>query len=250
MSSRSDYIKDCLKSLRERDFKDHVATLSTYSESPMVSNGRQIQGLRWAKPGTCINSIDYLIVDGSLIVRGDLGAGVYTWGGKISLSFLATCDWHYMLGKLEGVERCRQDGEEWDPDVARFEFREQITEDAKERYDEHPLVMGDPQRGPFDPRHRAPTDCDGDIIEWEELSAAKREEYLNGYLEHIGLDIDCADSIDYREEWNRYLHDNDKGNDLNERFGDVGVVPNYRVLAHNLGLQMAYEQLKPAKEAA
>ncbi len=86
----------------KRLFVAHEAEL----EMEGVSNHRPIMStlcptvIQWAKPGTSINSIRFILSGSYLCAIGDLGDAVYQWPEIITPEFLATCEFSYMIGKL------------------------------------------------------------------------------------------------------------------------------------------------------
>lgn len=69
-------------------FKDHVAT-----ERDGVT--------RWAKPGTNIDSLNYIVRGRYLFVYGDLGDAIYAWSQEITLEWVAGCNLDYFAGKCQ-----------------------------------------------------------------------------------------------------------------------------------------------------
>lgn len=92
-------------------FKDHVATLQTYTSDD--GDGLPITKLTWAKPDTGIFKVVYYIQGNLLMVAGDLGAATYIFSGPISIwTFLSESIDHF-AEKCQASE-CGRDFEDWD----------------------------------------------------------------------------------------------------------------------------------------
>lgn len=111
---KSAYREQQLHEIETKWFKTHVATIFA-AES---DNGPV--WLRWAKPGTNVFRVDYLIHRNNLHVSGDIGHTSFCWSEQISLASLASFDWHYFLGKAQGIdgyvehlEWCHEHAGEW-----------------------------------------------------------------------------------------------------------------------------------------
>ena len=109
------------------DFKDHVATLSTWSDhiGPAMT-------LEWRRPGTGIYRIVYIIRGGLLIAWGDCGEAVYSWGGVpggLTPAWLAELNLDYFAGKCEAWDsRLGDRGMEWDRELAAANIAERLAE--------------------------------------------------------------------------------------------------------------------------
>jgi hypothetical protein len=94
-------------------FAEHRASFTEYG--PDVQTEWFLKTLYWAKPGTGMYSIRYVIMGPVLMVWGDLESAVYRWSSSISWEFLAGCDLQYFVGKCEASPKGR-DYEEYDRD--------------------------------------------------------------------------------------------------------------------------------------
>jgi hypothetical protein len=104
-----------------RYFAKHEAA---YSRADV--GGAVIEHLVWRQPGTSINRIDYVCLNGArLLVSGDLGDAIYTTGAH-DLSWWTRCDLHYFAGKCAASEHGRG-YRTWDDDAARRRLREEVA---------------------------------------------------------------------------------------------------------------------------
>ena len=91
------------REIRER-FKDHKPSYSVFSNGT-----EQIEVLRWAKPGTGIDAIEYWFRKGTLCVHGDLNEAVYQWHTSIGkLGAVAGCNLDYFATKCQASPEGRQ----------------------------------------------------------------------------------------------------------------------------------------------
>ncbi len=167
--------------------------------------------LRWAKPGSGFESATYLIgchYRGLLVVAGDLGDAMYQWYDRISLEFLADCELDYFAGKCMASESGKP-------------YRQWYPEKVKAALEEHEEEL---------------------LEEYEELSPL--------YVEHKEELLRNADD---HHDWIKCLEDlsfDDKGHPLGLDWWDywpgVGWDHDTRLIAHWLGLRMAWEQLRGA----
>lgn len=106
------------KEIRERWFKDHVATLTTHGE---------LQVLRWKKPGTGIYGCSYVFDGNHMYISGDIGWAVFclTWKASIH-SFDVNI--HYFDEKLSASSEERRD---FNAEKAKSRLREWLK-DLKE----------------------------------------------------------------------------------------------------------------------
>lgn len=73
--------------------------------------------LRWHQPGTWNYRVSYIIDGGMLLVHGDIGEAVYSFGGEVTFERIAQMDIGYFAGKCEASETGRQ-FRSWDGDRA------------------------------------------------------------------------------------------------------------------------------------
>lgn len=112
-------------------FAAHRATFTRHPEH----ESWPIETLLWAKPGTGMYSIRYVIQGPVLMVWGDLESAVYRWSSPVSWEFLAGCDLQYFEGKCEASPKGR-DYEDYDHGVALIDFDEEIKRRVDDGYDE------------------------------------------------------------------------------------------------------------------
>ena len=165
--------------------------------------------INWARPGTRNYSIHYamgLFNPGLLIVAGDMGEAVYQWSDAISLSFLADCELDYFAGKCRASETGK-------------EYRHWYQEKVEAALEEHEKEL---------------------LEEYEELPPL--------YVEHKE---DLLLNTDDHHDWIECLQDLDfdgKGHPLGLGWWDywpgIGWGHDTRLIAHWLGLRMAWEQLQ------
>ncbi len=90
-----------LSDIRDRWFKDHVATIQTLAEN--------IYRIKWAKPGSNTYAIRYILDHGTLLIWGDLGEAIYQWNANdLTFEQLAGFDLHYFESKLRASEDGRE----------------------------------------------------------------------------------------------------------------------------------------------
>lgn len=112
-------------------FAEHHASFTEYA--PDVQTEWYIKTLYWAKPGTGMYSIRYVIMGPVLMVWGDLGDAVYRWSAPIDWHFLAGCDLQYFAGKCQASPVGRT-YEDYDADVAWLDFQEALERHAEDGY--------------------------------------------------------------------------------------------------------------------
>lgn len=105
--------------LAARYFAKHVA-----SHSVAEMDGRTVERLVWREPKVSYNYVQYIAVEGTLFVSGDLGDAVYETGAE-SLQWWTRCDLHYFAGKCMASEEGRG-YRTWDGDAAAVRFDEEI----------------------------------------------------------------------------------------------------------------------------
>lgn len=123
-------------------FAEHRASFTEYA--PDVQTEWYPKTLYWAKPGTGMYSIRYVIMGPVLMVWGDLDAAVYRWSSAINWKFLADCDLQYFAGKCQASPVGRT-FEDYDRDVAWTDFKNALEQRAEEGYpapDQHAVEEG------------------------------------------------------------------------------------------------------------
>lgn len=115
------------REIREENFKDHTALFT-----PLIGARLAIQHLLWAKPGTGLYRIEYMIRANVLFVTGDVGHAVYRWGNRISWEFLAVCHADYFAEKCEASEHGRG-YPDWNERVARARVAQFLKDSPEER---------------------------------------------------------------------------------------------------------------------
>lgn len=124
-------------------FKDHQ---STFAEHVVRDPERwNVETLEWAKPGTGVYAIRYVIMGPVLFVWGDLESAVYRWSSPITWEFLAGCDLQYFEGKCEASPKGR-DYMDYDSDLALNDLNAVIKDRAAEGYDHPDLRLVDAAR--------------------------------------------------------------------------------------------------------
>lgn len=88
----------------DKRFEEHELK---YEEQDSEMSGK-IYRLRWAKPGTVIDSSTFVIERGRLFVYGDFGEAVYNWYSDINPAFLLDCHEHYIHGKCTASVKGRR----------------------------------------------------------------------------------------------------------------------------------------------
>lgn len=91
----------------------------------------RIEHLRFQRPGSVVNMIDYMINMRRLIVTGDLGDAVYCWyNHRLSLDWIAGLDLGYFHGKCQASELgTGHDNHEWDEHKALKRIVQEFRED-------------------------------------------------------------------------------------------------------------------------
>lgn len=108
--------------------------------------GWPVHTLNWAKPGTGMYAIRYVIMGPVLMVWGDLDSAVYRWSQAITWQFLASCDLQYFAGKCEASPVGRT-FEEYDRDDAFADFKNALRDRAEAGYENpDPRLVEDARR--------------------------------------------------------------------------------------------------------
>lgn len=110
---------------RKNWFKNHVAKLSYHWPQP--ADGTRIETLDWRQPDNSNYAMRYMIVDGLLVVTGDLGCAAYQWSGTLSFATLATYDFYYFMEKCIASEMGRR-FQMWDDKTAIEKLKEHLIE--------------------------------------------------------------------------------------------------------------------------
>lgn len=206
-----------------RWFKDHKALVVEHRGSPV----RLITEIIWAKPQDSNCAIIFLLRGGTLFVTGDLGSATYRWSQVINPTFVAGCDWHYFIGKLETLSRSgHQAGSDWDPEAVAYYMNLDLNDWAKEKYESE------------DP----PQDEVGKV-KWEDLTADDRAARVNLLVEANDISR-WQDNTSREDEWARYIWDNDKHFGVDDLSGPAGwgKVPSLRALSHWYAFKAAWKQ--------
>lgn len=147
------------KQLRDldREFKDHRALFLTYKENPVsiessmekeltekIAKSQKIRTLHWKKPDSGIFSIYYVLIGGTLMVRGDLGEATYCWSQEVDWQFLINTNFDYFSGKsmwIEGYKRPKT----WMAERVRARIAEHLEDhpDDKELFEDMYVELGD-----------------------------------------------------------------------------------------------------------
>ncbi len=182
----------------ENDFKDHIATVKLDQEGIYI--------LRWQKPGTWINFVEYILRGSTLFVWGDLGDAVYQWSSNISLSFLAGCNVDYFREKCQASEEGRGFKYWWHEDAEKY-LEEMFKEDGEVDDDTRMVFIA----------HK------NDI-----LGACQTRDGWHEWL---------------RDYCNENIRDTLFGSDWWEYIPEIGIDAHPRCVMHLHGLKMAYRQL-------
>lgn len=243
-------------------FPDHKATLTILPDP----RGGEITKLIWAKPGTRINRIDYLIYRNVLFVTGDLGDAVYEFSSILDLPFLADCDLDYFGGK------CRASSEEprgrtWSHELAQKWIEEKLAEWAEENPLPCPTCCNiDALLESLDPELPCPT-CKGEEtvprtpLTFEECAELMRDEDSE-YLEDVihsshswGLFVSETTGLilsneKFKEDDDSFGRKRRQSKEEYPRFSfdseyyEVGRTWDIRTRGHLKGLKLAWKQLQ------
>ncbi len=99
-----DYYEKRASAIREQWFPEHA---------PIFETQGNMQALIWAKSGTSIYKITYIIKANRLMVFGDVGDAIYEWSNLLTWEWLAGLDLGYFASKCCASEKGRQ-YREWD----------------------------------------------------------------------------------------------------------------------------------------
>lgn len=79
-------------------FAEHKATAIVSPECTMIE---------WRKPDTGNYAMDFIIKRNHVIVTGDVGDAIYSFGSMITMEGLQRFDWHYFINKCVASETGR-----------------------------------------------------------------------------------------------------------------------------------------------
>lgn len=96
-------------------FSGHIFHLSNLSN--LSNTVKDLTWIEWHKPGTWVDSLYYVINRSYLLVYGDQGDAVYSWGEDISLEFLSRLHLEYFASKCR-ASATGIGGKEWDSNLA------------------------------------------------------------------------------------------------------------------------------------
>jgi len=102
----------------KRNFKDHEAKYFVTKDD----YGKDMEILRWQRPGSSYYGIIYLRQANTLFVKGDLGEAVYLWGEINDLEWMSKLNLSYFASKCQASEYGRG-YKSWDGDVAEEEVK-------------------------------------------------------------------------------------------------------------------------------
>lgn len=227
-------------------FKDHKVRL--YQTATLTAEGAKtypITNLVWARPGSSIYRIDYLIYGATLFVTGDVGDAVYRWSEHLDLNFLAHLDTDYFGSKCMASDS-EPRGKHWDEGRVKRWIEEKLAQWAEE----NPIVdISGPEE----------TECSRLALTFKQcrnLMLQEYREWLDDVMSHPGAwAAFCADSeglilSDLKVKQQHYL-----GNSVEAYprmpFDDdyrVGYTWSLRTRSHLVGLKLAYEQLQQQKQ--
>ena len=191
---------EAIADIKKYWFPDHQADF-LYPLGPQDKGTPSL--LTWYKPGTSTYKVHYIVLGNTLFVTGDIGSAIYVWNEPISFEWLATLDYHYFVGKNEGIEGKDKSYRSWDPKALAAHFDEEIK----------------------------------DLAENEELST---EEIIKNYGLQDWKDSVNSEGewLAYLSD----LYDRGPldGEQLSD-FHDLGLVPDMRTIGHWMGIQMAIQ---------
>jgi hypothetical protein len=185
-------------------FEHHVATAKKLDDDTVM--------VEWAKPGTMVYSITYIVRNSTLMVYGDLQEAVYRWSGShISFPFLASCGLGYFHEKCEASPEGRQ-FRSWDEKTAIKDFKDYVRDYL---------------------RNNMTAD---EVREWKTKWADDYDRCLSGIQEgsQFFWHMTLHDCDDFRSDG---LHDDD------HYLYTIGMPITIHCHAHLVGIRMAVEQL-------
>ena len=248
--------------IRTTWFQDHVASLHSASIGPNTQGKpparSSMQFLKWAKPGSSIYSVYYIIYGPNLMVFGDVDSSVYRWPQDISFEFLGKCHYTYFAKKCESSEIGRR-GEQW--------FEERCKEQLKNHLSEHAsyLLDGDEAISLLG------LDEYADKPSWESLSESQQDKLINYYIflkefaryhaaknlmdgfeDSLYAIINLRDSFNEacvsEFTWGQCLQDNPNIFSYEYECHDWGYDVAISCRAHLIGIQMAMEQVEKQRK--
>lgn len=197
-----------------------------------TGNSPVVELLRFQEPGANNYFIEFILTNGTLMVRGDLGEAAYCWYGDIDFNFLAGIDMGYMASKcqasevggrfvdwdegegrvsLKGYMECQDDDDELDPFMADNSFKlDENDEYSDDQYKEARKLLTEKR-------------CKDILYECE-----------------IGNEFEWAANINRLDDPGETFNDHDYW----EWAYNVGKVPHVRLFCHYIGLKLAVKQLQ------
>lgn len=204
--------EDIIQSARSQ-FKDHRAEFTRLDPDTAV--------LRWAKPGSGRNAIEFILRRNTLCITGDLGYAVLNLTEKADVARLSKYSPDYFLSKIEAAT----DGYVYDRDVIQEELLQELGKKTA-------LLL--PDRDDF----KSESDYDKAMEEAGSESEQLEELYecLIGHsTEEEGiLNAGARAYLELLEQ---------KDPDCAERFAGIGKHPAERVFFWLMALQMAASKL-------
>jgi len=130
--------EQALADIRKNWFPEHEAT---HYKIDKFGPHEDVEVLTWRKPGTSTFYVQYITIGHRLIVTGDIGEAVYGWSQKVTLAWVAGCNYDYIHGKCQASEGGRSSQwNEWSPDEVKQSIKEAVEED-EELSDDHAAVI-------------------------------------------------------------------------------------------------------------
>lgn len=220
---------DILKADITKSFDNHIANYWNLSSEGTPN----LEIVRFQQPGTNNYFIEFILTNGTLFVRGDLGEAAYRWYGKTTFPWLSTINMDYMMGKCQASEVGRR-FVQWDEGYAREKLKQHI-DDYVDEDKLHEWMLED------------------DDFEVNEEDEFTEDQYAAGrgkWRDYCLKDILSLCNIDSQQEW---VDDINRLDDPGEVFGDqdywewaydIGEVPNTRMYCHYIGLRLAIKKLQ------
>ena len=209
MSHQSEYVKQQSQECRDKWFKDHKANLTSQIPNLFEATWQYALVLRFANPKSWNYGCHFIIHRRWLTVVGDIGEATYEWSQDISLNFLASLDFGYFFGKCVASESGRK-FTDWNAKIGDAYVKDRIAE----------IKAMDPEDQGKDDK--------------KELEV----------LEDLGVGGDKNDYDSVAREYYDATGDGEGASAIAE----YGEVPSGRCIGHYVGLNMAIEQLRAAKQ--
>jgi len=212
-----DYERD----IRERWFKDHVATYNKFTEG-----NDEIERIIWKKPGTSNYLVYYIFHRGILTITGDVDDATYNWPhGGFSFEQIANCDVHYFHGKC-GASPVGIPYNEWDEEKAKKRIENYFGEKFDFAWKTDPSELGE-----IFSKHNSNKD---------------RENYIQQNTRYIETQFGYKHPWYSKEDWHDLLnhHGFEAFGDNYSELGDIGTQINFGCYVHKIGLEMAFAQIR------